>query len=156
MLGNLSESEMDLLLQKQLTGRIGCYADDTPYVVPINYVYKDGYIYGHSAAGKKIEILRKSPKVCFQVDDVENIMNWKSVIAWGTFQEITEREEMQKVMQEIIQHIMPSVTHVDGHPSHGITANESDIGTSIELILYKIYLHKITGRFEYHLPNITS
>jgi len=150
MLGKLTDKEMDVLLKEQLTGRIGCHADSTTYVVPINYVYKNGFIYGHSAAGKKIEMLRKNPQVCFQVDDIVNIMNWKSVIAWGTFEEITEREEMQSVMQELIHHLMPSVGNDIGHPSHGITENESDVGTSIELILYKICLHKITGRFERH------
>lgn len=150
MLGILSDTEIDDLLKTQFTGRIGCCADNMPYVVPINYVYKNGYIYGHSASGKKIATLRKNPQVCFQVDDIENIMTWKSVIAWGTYSEITEREEMQTVMQEIIHHIMPSVADIDAQPSHGITENESDVGTSIELILYKIHLHKITGRFENH------
>jgi nitroimidazol reductase NimA-like FMN-containing flavoprotein (pyridoxamine 5'-phosphate oxidase superfamily) len=148
MLGTLSEDQIEDLLKQQVTGRIGCHADGITYVVPINYVYKDGCIYGHSAEGKKIKMLRNNPQVCFQVDDIENILKWKSVIAWGVYRQITDREEMQKAMQEIIRHIMPVMTDNDGHPSHGITENESDIGTSIDLILYKICLNKKTGRFE--------
>lgn len=148
MLGELSESQIEDLLKQQVTGRIGCHADGITYVVPINYAYKDGYIYGHSAAGQKIDMLRKNPQVCFQVDEIENILQWKSVITWGVYQEITDREEMTKAMQEIIHHMMPLIENTDGSPSHGITDDESDIGTSIDLILYKICLNKKTGRFE--------
>ena len=148
MLGELNENQIEELLKKQVTGRIGCHADGTTYIVPINYVYKDGYIYGHSAAGKKIDMLRTNPKVCFQVDDIESIVKWKSVIAWGTYEEITNRIEMQQAMHEIIRHIMPLDSQSNWHPSHGFAESESDIGTSIELILYKICINKKTGRFE--------
>ena len=148
MLGKLNENEIEDLLQQQAVGRIGCHAEGITYVVPINYVYKDGYIYAHSAEGKKITMLRKNPKVCFEVDSIGNIRNWKSVIAWGIYYEITEREEMQKVMREIINHIMPLINDLDGHPSHGFTEKESDIGTDIDLVLYKIQLTEKTGRFE--------
>lgn len=148
MLGTLDENQIEDLLKQQVTGRIGCYADGITYIVPINYVYKDGYIYGHSAAGKKIEMLRKNPQVCFQIDHIESIVKWKSVIVWGVYQEITEREEMQEAMQGIIHHIIPLMPDENEHPSHGITDNESDIGTSIDLILYKIRLTEKSGRFE--------
>jgi nitroimidazol reductase NimA-like FMN-containing flavoprotein (pyridoxamine 5'-phosphate oxidase superfamily) len=149
MLGVLSENEIEDVLEQQAIGRIGCHADGITYVVPINYVYKDGYVYGHSAEGKKIDMLRSNPQVCFQVDDIESITQWKSVITWGVYEEITDGKEMQKAMQEIIRHIMPRITDNNAHPSHGITESESDIGTSVDLILYKILLNKKTGRFEH-------
>jgi nitroimidazol reductase NimA-like FMN-containing flavoprotein (pyridoxamine 5'-phosphate oxidase superfamily) len=148
MLGVLSENEIEDVLKQQAIGRIGCHADGITYVVPINYVYKDGYVYGHSAEGKKIDMLRSNPQVCFQVDDIESITQWKSVITWGVYEEITDGKEMQKAMQEIIRHIMPRINDNNAHPSHGITESESDIGTSVDLILYKILLNKKTGRFE--------
>jgi len=148
MLGELNKDQIEDLLTKQTTGRIGCYDDGATYIVPINYVYKDGCIYGHSAIGKKIEMMRNNPQVCFQVDIIKSITDWQSVIAWGQYHEIHDRVELQKTMEDIIQHIMPIITDIDAHPSHGITESESDIGTSIDLILYKICLNKKTGRFE--------
>ena len=148
MLGELNENQIEDLLTKQVTGRIGCYDEGTTYVVPINYVYKDGCIYGHSAIGKKIEMLRNNRQVCFQVDEIKSLTDWQSVIAWGEYHEIHDRVEMQKAMQDIVQHIMPLISDANGHPSHGITESESDVGTSIDLILYKICLHTKTGRFE--------
>jgi nitroimidazol reductase NimA-like FMN-containing flavoprotein (pyridoxamine 5'-phosphate oxidase superfamily) len=148
MLGELSEKQMDDLLTHQVTGRLGCHANGITYVVPVNYVYKNGVIYAHSAQGNKIEMMRKNPKVCFEVDEIESIFKWKSVIAWGKFEEITDIDEKQRVMQSIIHRIMPLVTSPAGHPSHGITENDYDVGTRVELIVYTIKITKKTGRFE--------
>lgn len=148
MLGELSEQEVDDLLRQQVTGRIACHSNGVTYIVPVNYVYDGNYIYGHSSAGKKIEMMRRNPEVCFEVDDIQSIFRWKSVIAWGTFEEITDLNDRQRIMQSIIHRIMPLSVNPDNHPSHGITENDSDVGTTIELIVYRIALNKRTGRFE--------
>ncbi|MDP9048681.1 MAG: pyridoxamine 5'-phosphate oxidase family protein [Bacteroidota bacterium] len=148
MLGTLSEQQIEGLLKKQVTGRLGCSVDGITYIVPINYVYRDNTIFGHSAEGKKIEMMRKNPNVCFQVDHIQTVFKWQSVVAWGRFEEITDLDEKQQAMQGLIHRIMPLINSASGHPSHGITGKESDIGTTIELIVYKIVLSKITGRFE--------
>lgn len=150
MLGKLEQPEIEALLSRQVIGRLGCHAQGTTYIVPVNYVYKNGVIYAHSGPGKKIEMMRKKPKVCFEVDDIKNIFSWKSVIAWGTFEEITDIAEQEQTMQLLIHRVMPLVEHATDHPSHGITANEYDIGDKIDLIVYKIRIDKVTGRFEHH------
>jgi nitroimidazol reductase NimA-like FMN-containing flavoprotein (pyridoxamine 5'-phosphate oxidase superfamily) len=71
------------------------------------------------------------------------------VIAWGRFEEITDMDEKQQAMQAIIHRIMPLAQNAPDHPSHGITENESDVGSKVELIVYKITLAEKTGRFEY-------
>jgi nitroimidazol reductase NimA-like FMN-containing flavoprotein (pyridoxamine 5'-phosphate oxidase superfamily) len=148
MLGKLNESQIEKLLKQQVTGRIACQLQGDIYIVPINYVYHNGYIYGHSAEGKKIRIMRENPNVCFEVDDIHSVFRWQSVIINGTYEEITDLEEKQQAMQGIIHRIMPLITNPGGHPSHGITENESDIGTSVELIVYRIKIREKSGRFE--------
>jgi len=148
MLGTLNEKQIDDLLIRQVTGRIGCHADGTTYIVPVNYVYRSHNVFAHSAYGKKIEMMRKNPEVCFQVDEIRSIFNWQSVIAWGRFEELTDIAEKEQVMQSLIHRIMPMVDRPSGHPSHGITESDYDIGTSVEVIIYKIVLSKKTGRFE--------
>ena len=148
MLGKLSGTQIEKLLQEQVTGRIACQADGEVYLVPINYVYRDGCIYGHSAEGKKIRMMRKNPSVCFEVDDIRSVFQWQTVIAKGIYEEITDAEEKQQAMQGIIHRIMPLVTSPQGHPSHGITEKDSDVGTTVELIVYRIKLAEISGRFE--------
>jgi nitroimidazol reductase NimA-like FMN-containing flavoprotein (pyridoxamine 5'-phosphate oxidase superfamily) len=148
MLGEMTNEEIEGLLKEQVTGRIACGTDGNIYIVPINYVYNGADIYAHSAQGKKIDMMRKNPEVCFEVDDIQSIFRWKSVVAWGTFEEITDMDEKERVMQAIIHRIMPLSQNAPDHPSHGITEKDSDIGSKVELIIYKIKLGKKTGRYE--------
>jgi nitroimidazol reductase NimA-like FMN-containing flavoprotein (pyridoxamine 5'-phosphate oxidase superfamily) len=150
MLGKLNESQVENLLKEQVVGRIACQSKGDIYIVPVNYVYRDGYIYGHSAEGKKIRMMRENPEICFEVDDIQSVFNWKSVVARGTYEEIIDADEKQQAMQGIIHRIMPLVTNPDGHPSHAITESESDIGSTVELIVYRIKLRESSGRFEQH------
>ncbi|RFZ82672.1 pyridoxamine 5'-phosphate oxidase family protein [Mucilaginibacter terrenus] len=148
MLGKLNHTQIERLLNEQVVGRIACQRQGELYLVPINYVYRDGCIYAHSGEGKKIRMMRENPKVCFAVDDIRSVFNWQSVVAQGTFEEITDIEEKQQALQGIIHRIMPLVTKPEGHPSHGITEKESDVGTNVELVIYRIRLGETSGRFE--------
>ena len=81
--------------------------DGTPYVLPMNFGYKDGVIYLHSAQeGRCISILERNPNVCitFCIDNTlvyqhpkvacSYRMRSKSVIAWGkvAFEEDPEKK----------------------------------------------------------------
>jgi len=148
MLGELSKEQIEDLLKEQVTGRISCQADGIPYIVPINYFYDGTHIFCHSSMGKKIEIMRKNPRVCFQVDDIVSVFRWRSVVALGKFEEITDVAEKERAMQGLIHRIMPFANNPKDHPSHAIAENENDIATRVELILFKINLVQKTGRFE--------
>lgn len=148
LLGKLNDQQIEELLYKQVWGRIGCHLDGITYVVPINYVYDGVNIYAHAGPGMKINMMRKNPQVCFEVDDIKSVVNWQSVIAWGRFEEIIDMYEKENVMQKLTDKIMPLTNSETAHPSHAITADASDIGTTIELVLYKITLNQKTGRFE--------
>jgi nitroimidazol reductase NimA-like FMN-containing flavoprotein (pyridoxamine 5'-phosphate oxidase superfamily) len=158
MLGELNIEMQEELLKTQLLGRIGCHADGTTYIVPVHYVYDDPNVYAHSAKGLKIDLMRKNPEVCFEIDNVESFFNWQSVICWGLFEEITDMREMQQAMQKIIDRIEPYLSKAeDAHPSHGIADFASEIGTDKELVVYKIKITKKTGRFEKRdLPQINT
>jgi nitroimidazol reductase NimA-like FMN-containing flavoprotein (pyridoxamine 5'-phosphate oxidase superfamily) len=150
MLGELNTTMLEELLKTQLLGRIGCHADGITYIVPVHYVYEDPFVYAHSADGLKIDLMRKNPEVCFEADEVRNFFNWQSAICWGTFEEITGLEESERVMQKLIDRIEPYLSKAeDAHPSHGIADMASEIGTSKDLVIYRIKLSKKTGRFEH-------
>ncbi len=148
MLRELSEQQIENLLKKELTGRIGCQSAGTVYIVPVHYVYEEGKIYCHSAKGMKIDMMRENPEVCFEVENIKDITNWQTVIAWGTFEEITDMTEKQQVLKKLTDRITPFIIDDSVTREHGFADEESDIGTSIELIMYKIIVHKKTGRFE--------
>jgi uncharacterized protein len=148
MLGELNDVQIENLLKQQVIGRIACQENGVPYIVPINYFYDGTHIFCHSSLGKKIEIMRKHPNVCFEVDDIKSVFNWQSVIAVGKFEEITDMDEKERAMQGLVHRIMPFADKPKDHASHAIAENENDIATKIKLILFKIHLIKKTGRFE--------
>lgn len=144
MLGDLNKRALIDMLDRQVIGRLGCHANGETYIVPINYVYRDNAVYAHSGNGKKIEMMRINPKVCFQVDEIADTFRWKSAILWGDFVELTG-EERQQAMQGIIHRIMPLTSRPSEEPSHGIPSNEHQ-----DIIVYKIELTAVTGKFESH------
>lgn len=148
MLRELNENQIEALLNDQFIGRIGCHAEGVTYVVPINYAYDGVNIYGHSSKGMKIDIMRENPEVCFEVDNIKDVTNWQSVIVWGRFEEITEMADQLKILQKLTDRISPHIIDDSVTPEHGFVDNESDVGTSLELIIYKIVINKKTGRFE--------
>lgn len=148
MLGKLNEKQIEELITRQVTGRLGCVVNDKAYIVPINYFYKNSTVFAHSAPGKKIDIMRKNPNVCFQVDEIVSIFRWQSAILWGTFEEIIDPEKKHQAMQGLIHRLMPMVTTPSGHPSHGIASSESEL-IKIETIVYKINIFEKTGKFEF-------
>ena len=65
--------------------RIALIDDGKPYIVPLNYGYRDSTIYFHSSPyGKKIEILRKNNKVCFEIESLTQIVKKDVPCDWGT------------------------------------------------------------------------
>ncbi|MFI5185123.1 MAG: pyridoxamine 5'-phosphate oxidase family protein [Chitinophagales bacterium] len=150
MIGKLSSEEIENLLSKQCVGRIGCYDNDVVYVVPISYAYDGCNIYCHTYEGKKMEMMRKNPKVCFQIDDMKDMANWKSVITWGEFEEINDKEEKIKILKILLQRRLPVSSSVTTHlgktwPFSGEGSNGLN---DIPGIVFKICLKEKSGKFE--------
>lgn len=56
--------EIGALLNRAPFGVLSMTDGDSPYAVPLNMVWEDGYFYMHSGfKGLKMDILRKNPKV---------------------------------------------------------------------------------------------
>ena len=58
------------LLDTCHVGRLGTFGPDGyPMVKPVNFAYKEGSVYFHSArAGEKIDHISRDSRVCFEVD----------------------------------------------------------------------------------------
>lgn len=149
MLGQLSPEEIERLLSSEITGRIGCHEDGLTYVVPVTYAYRSGAVYCHSAAGQKIRMMRKNPDVCFEVDRVEDVGNWKSVVAHGRFQELSGRDALE-AMDVLIARFSAIEGRKDAHPSYVLRASEaaSPRTDGRPIVLFRIRLSEKTGRFE--------
>jgi nitroimidazol reductase NimA-like FMN-containing flavoprotein (pyridoxamine 5'-phosphate oxidase superfamily) len=84
--------------------RIGLLDGSEPYIVPLNFGYQAPYFYMHCAnKGRKIEIIKKNPFACFEIDTDHNLvtdklacgwsMQFKSVMGTGTMEILTNENE---------------------------------------------------------------
>lgn len=147
MLGKLTDAQIDQILHSQFVGRIGCYSDNKMYVVPVTYAYDSGYIYAHSKDGMKIKMMRNNPNVCFQVDAIDNMTNWRSVIVWGKYEELKTEKDQQSGMKILVDRLTPFLTSETVRPSHHAHAPEI-VEKGLKAVAYRIKIEEKTGRFE--------
>lgn len=87
----MDRSQCMALLHASRLGRLGCTKDGQPYVVPITYAADGNNLYSFSLTGRKIDWMRGNPKVCVQVDEFGERREWRSVIAYGRYEELPDR-----------------------------------------------------------------
>lgn len=147
MFGKLSLEEIEQLLTHQLVGRLGCHAEGVTYVVPISYVYDGTFIYCHTYEGMKLNMMRKNPSVCFEVDNTKNLADWQSVVAWGKFEELPEGNDRTEALKKLEARALPLLSSETMHLDAQWPFISADIDR-IEGIVFRIRLVEKTGRFE--------
>jgi|GEM_PF-108532 len=86
-----------------------------PYILPFNYGYKSNEIYIHCAnRGKKIDLLAKNNKVCFEVEQQADLVRnekackwtttYRSIVGYGNIRIITDMAQKQKGLAVIMSH----------------------------------------------------
>ena len=147
MIGKLNEQQINNVLTSQAIGRLACTDGKLPYIVPVTYVFDGIYIYGQTCEGMKLDILRRNPEVCFQVDVMTDMRHWQSVQVRGVFEELQGAEAAEK-HQYLLNHMLPIMTDsaVHAHQHEAMAAIEDD--NRIKTVVYKIKIREKTGRFE--------
>ena len=95
-------------------------------------------------------MMRQHPHVCFQVDEIANLTNWRSVILWGAYEEITDPKEKFYAMKFLVSrlaHLQVSET-AGVSQMHEEMAGERKPENIIRPIIYRIRISEKTGRFE--------
>ena len=139
--------EMERLLSKEVVGRIGCTDGRQVYVVPISYAYDGEYIYCHTHEGLKVDLMRKHPEVCFEVDQLQNMANWQSVVAQGKFEELKDLVLKRDALERLHARILPLVSSETTHLSKDWPFAPADAHT-IDGVTFRIRLSEKSGRFE--------
>ncbi|TET25826.1 MAG: pyridoxamine 5'-phosphate oxidase family protein [Dehalococcoidia bacterium] len=96
-------NEIEEIIKGAVCCRLGLVDGDKPYIVPVSFGYQRNALYFHGALeGRKVELIKKNSKVCFEIDsDVEIVkadepcdwtMKYRSVIGVGRAR-ILEGEE---------------------------------------------------------------
>ena len=148
MLGSLSSGEIEDLLGTEVVARLGCHAAGRTYVVPVTYAYDGKALLVQSADGLKVRMMLQNPLVCVEIDHIDDLANWRSVIAWGRFEELfgTEAVEAFARLRTRLQPLIVSeTTPVADTLAEGETRLRSGNGHAS---IYRIHLYEKTGRFE--------
>ena len=78
------QAEVLAIMKEALVCRLGLSDEGTPYVVPMNFGLGEGCIYIHcSREGRKLDIIRKNDKVCFEMDLLREIKQGPTACGWG-------------------------------------------------------------------------
>ncbi|MEA2511193.1 MAG: uncharacterized protein QOJ59_680 [Thermomicrobiales bacterium] len=132
----LPPDEIEKLLRTAIVGRIACCAhgadggDGRPYVVPLAYGYDGEAIYAHSGVGRKIRMMRAQPLVTVEVDEALASDRWRSVIAEGVYEELSETAAREGALAIIYP-------NADARPD-----------LDAQTVVYRIRLTAKSGRYE--------
>ncbi len=147
---DFTETDIDELLRNQLYGHVGCLTpDDRLYVVPITYAYHEGSIYSFSSSGLKIDAMRHHPSVCFQVEQFQENGSWKSVIAWGTFEELDGEDKlsaMKLLFNRLSYETSTAISPLYQPPAEVLAPQASQGMKEKDAIFYRIRITEKTGK----------
>ena len=94
-----------------------------------------------------MNILRKNPNVCFEVDRMSDMANWQSVIVSGRFQEL-KGKEAKYARDYLFDHVLPLMTGSTIHPHQHEVTGHIDDSNRIKPVMYRIRIKEKSGRFE--------
>lgn len=136
---------LEEILKGAIICRVAMMDGDLPYILPFNYGYRDGVIYIHSAPeGKKINLLRKNPRVCFEVEDESELIKgeqacdwstlYRSVMGYGEVEILSDDQSKQQGLEIIMaQHGAPGL----------VSFNQKNLG---RMLILKLSITSLSGK----------
>lgn len=132
------------VIRRSTVCRLGMSDDNQPYVLPMSFGYKEGAVYFHSATeGRKIEILRKNPRVCIEFDvdcrvkTGDSACKWgfvfQSAIAFGVASFVSDLKEKQAALDVIMRQ----------YSNEAFTYPESALE---KILIIKVNITELTGK----------
>ena len=135
---DLSRDEIEAMLLRNRVGRLAFSLHDRVDIQPIHYIYERGWLYGRTSEGDKISALTHNQWVAFEVDEVTDLFDWRSIVIHGSFWIMHPRgspraEELWTKAAELVSKIVPGAL------------TESD-PVVFRQILFRIAVSDVRGR----------
>lgn len=134
----LTTAECHALLASEQVGRIAFTFRDRVDIEPVHYVYRDGWIWGRTQRGTKVNMLAHHPWVAFEVDRIEALFTWRSVVVRGRVEfpdpdgSVPEQERFATGV-EIFRSLVP----------HAFTTTDP---TPTRDLIFRLHVTEIEGR----------
>ncbi|RKD14514.1 flavin mononucleotide-binding protein [Pelobium manganitolerans] len=142
----LQARECIALLNENYIGHLAFIADEKPYTVPITYYFdqKDSII-AYAGEGFKIEAMRKNSRVALQVEQIEDVKNWRSVMVQGHFKEAFG-SEAKFLLQEFANGVKNVISQHHHQHVRFISDFTSDVYTRGTTSVYRIKIKEMFGK----------
>jgi len=140
-------AETDGIIRQSQVCRLGLVDGDTPYIVPLCFGYDGQALYFHCALqGRKIDALRRHPRVCFEFDTSEGLIKgvdacncdicYQSVMGEGTAEILEDTAAKRRGLAVLMAQYGSSQVTEDAFPDAGL-ARTAVIRVAIESISAK-------------------
>jgi len=134
----MERAEIEEMLSRNKVGRLAFSFHDRVDVQPIHYVYERGWLYGRTSEGEKIASLAHNQWVAFEIDEIDDTFDWKSVVIHGSLWILHPRgspraEEVWAKAAELVSKIVP-----------GALTEDDPVG--FRQILFRIAVSDVRGR----------
>ena len=135
---------MESIINKAFVCRLGMADENGPYIVPLSFGYREGSFYFHCAKkGRKLDILKKDKRVCFEIDTDHEIvesdkackwgMKYKSVIGMGNAFFIEDMESKKRALDIIMRH----------YSGRSFEFEEKEID---RVVIFRVDIESMTGK----------
>ncbi|MCT4603146.1 MAG: pyridoxamine 5'-phosphate oxidase family protein [Marinifilum sp.] len=133
----------EILIQSNMC-RLAIHDTPYPYIVALNYGYADNALFIHCAKeGKKIKLLEKNNKVCFQIDIGSEIIKHTESCQWTTkYRSIVGIGEV-----ELIDDFDQKTLGLDVIMNHSGKADNTYNSKAVDKVLIlKVNIKEISGK----------
>ena len=138
----MSREECDALLRRNTLGRMGFSFQDQVDIQPLNYVFRDPWLFGRTSEGAKLVTLRHNRWVAFQVDEIRDDWNWDSVVVRGGIHVLgegggAEDRRLHEVARKALREVIPELDRYDPAPHRDVIfglAPHEIVGRSARLV----------------------
>lgn len=143
LIREMTREEAWATLAKAEFGRLACASDNQPYIIPFYFSVEGTNLYSFSLPGQKIDWMRTNPRVCVEVDRVANRNDWMSVVASGTYEELTETEDFERERAHAHELLLRS--HTMWWQPGAVTVASYDKTQGFVPVFYRIKIKDVTG-----------
>ncbi len=134
----LDAFECAALMGMHHVGRLAFSFRDKVDIEPIHYAWSDGWIYGRTADGSKLRALAHNRWVAFEIDEVNALFDWRSVVVKGSLYILSPTDDGPLHGEwdhaiALLQRVIPG-------------AFTEDDPTPERAVVFRIHADHITGR----------
>lgn len=147
MIKELKTKDCLNILKNNYLGHLGYICNGIPYVVPITYYYdqENNCLVSYSSEGYKIKAMRKRRTVSLQVEEIDSIHEWKSVLVHASFEELFQIDAKYE-LHEFAKGVKSIIEKKENYMPSSIGEFSTKLHGGGVPVVYRLKIGEVTGR----------